>query len=303
LKTAVIADIHGNLPALNAVLADARGHGVERYVLAGDYVIDLPWSNEVTEIIRDLENCTAVQGNKEGYLRDYRAEDQSGWIYEQFNSIYQAVRDLSPENTDYLLSLPKSAIAVLPSGKKIFVTHWVPGFRTGGKLAAHSAQFYRKMMQNKVIDRNVFLNHVHDFLQQGYVIDALSGIDTDIVVFGHTHLQWHGMCNGKLVLNPGSCGLPLDGDNRAAYTVLDGDQIDERRVPYDIEAVISEAKRSEMYKQGMVWVDLCFAAMRSGYDTFSTFFERCEKLANERGESGIPYSNEVWNDAYTISNR
>jgi predicted phosphodiesterase len=295
LKTAVIADIHANLPALEAVLADARGCGIERYVFAGDYIFDLPWPNEVTEIIRGLENATVVQGNKEGYLHEYW-NDRSGWIHEQFGPIYQTVRELTAENAEYLMNLPKSA-----TDGCIYVTHWISGFRTGGKLAAQSARMYREMMQNTAFDRDGFLEHVHEFLRQGYVADALSGLDSDIIVFGHTHLQWHGVCGGKLVLNPGSCGMPLDGDNRAAYTVIDGDQVGERRVPYDVEAVINEAKRSEVYRQGRVWGELCFAAMRSGYDTFAPYFEKCDRLAAERGETGLPYSNGVWNDAYDLS--
>jgi predicted phosphodiesterase len=292
VKTAVLADIHGNLPALNAVLADARGCGVERYLLAGDYIFDLPWSNEVTETIRNLENMTAASGNKEGYLRDYW-KNRSGWVYEQFGSIYQAVREMKPENADYLMDLPQAA-----AEGNVYITHWFPGFRDGGKLACNSAQLYREAKQNPSYDREAFVRHLHDFLQQDYVADALSGIDADIVVFGHVHIQWHGVCGGKLVLNPGSCGMPLDGDTRASYTILDGNQIDERRVAYDIEAAINEAKQSEVYRQGRVWAELCFAAMRSGFDTFFPHFERCERLANERGETGFPYSNEVWNLAF-----
>ena len=53
-RTAILSDIHGNLPALEAVLADARGQSIDRYVLLGDYVFDLPWSNEVCQALMAL---------------------------------------------------------------------------------------------------------------------------------------------------------------------------------------------------------------------------------------------------------
>ncbi|MCL2002777.1 MAG: metallophosphatase family protein [Oscillospiraceae bacterium] len=307
MKTAVIADIHGNLPALNAVLADARGCGVERYILAGDYIFDLPWSNEVTETVRSLEGATAVRGNKEGYLPKFLSGDRSGWTFDQFGAMYQTIRELKPDNAEYLLSLPESAAVILPSGGTVYVTHWFPGFRDGGKLAAQSAQLYREASQNPSYDREAFLRHVHEFLRRDYVVNALSGVDAEVIVFGHTHLQWHGACGGRLVLNPGSCGQPLDGDNRAAYTLLtdapDGITAEERRVCYDVEAVIAETERSEIYRQGRAWIELVLAALRSGLDTFGSFFELCERLANERGQSGIPYSNEVWNLAFETAQR
>lgn len=302
MKVAVIADVHGNRPSLNAVLADARAFGAERFILAGDYIFDLPWSNEIAETLCALENATIVQGNKEGYLLSFLSQDRTGWTYEQFGAMYQAVRELKPKNAEYLLSLPQTATVKLLSGKTVYVTHWFPGFLTGGKTEAISSKFFCQASQSPSHNRAAFLDHVHEFLQRDYVLDSLSSVDTDAVVFGHSHLQWHGTCGGKLILNPGSCGQPLDGDNRAAYTMLidapDGIQVEERRVPYDVEAVIREAKESEGYRQGRVWNELCFAAMRSGFDTFGQFFALCEKLASEHGESGSPYSNEVWNLAF-----
>jgi predicted phosphodiesterase len=299
VRIAVLADIHGNLTALNAALDDARANGAERFILAGDYIFDLPWSNEVTETVRGLENAVAVQGNKEGYLPGFLAQDRDEWVYDQFGPMYQTVRELKPENAGYLLSLPQSAAAALPSGRTVYVTHWFPGFLSGGKTEAISSRLFREASQNPAFGRRAFLRRIDDFLQKSYVTETLSGVDAGAVVFGHTHLQWHGLCGDKLVLNPGSCGQALDGVNGAAYTLLtdtpDGLQAEERRVPYDVEAVIQEAKQSEVYRRGRVWAELIFAAMRSGFDTFAPFFALAEKLANERGQSGVPYSNEVWN--------
>ncbi|MDR0326389.1 MAG: metallophosphatase family protein [Oscillospiraceae bacterium] len=302
MRIAVLADIHGNLAALNAVLDDARVHGAEQFILAGDYIFDLPWSNEVTETIQSLESAAVILGNKEGYLPGLLSEHREGWVYEQFGSMVQTVRDMKPENAEYLLNLPQSATALLPSGRKVYIRHWFSEFGISGKTEAISAKMFREATQNRSFDRDAFMRGVHDFLQRPAIVDMVSAIDADAVVFGHTHLQWHGTCGGKLVLNPGSCGQPLDGDNHSAYTLLtdtsEGLLVEERRVSYDVESVIRKAKQSAVYRQGRVWVELVFAAMRSGFDTFGPFFGLAEKLANERGQSGIPYSNEVWNLSY-----
>ncbi len=82
MKYAIISDIHGNLPALNAVLEDARNHDVEAYMLVGDYYCDLPYPNEVVDTIRNLENAYVIKGNKEGYLNNLAKTDQSEWVFE-----------------------------------------------------------------------------------------------------------------------------------------------------------------------------------------------------------------------------
>lgn len=302
MKIAVIADIHGNLPAFEKVLEDARNQGAERYILVGDYIFDLPWSNEVTEAIRSLDNAIVIQGNKEGYLPGLISQDRSGWVYDQFGPLYQTIRELKPENSEYLMALPPSASVSLPSGRTLFVTHWLPELAVGGKRKEISSRIYREETGQQPFSREEYQTCVDGFLKTCYVQEVVQGLGADVIVFGHTHLQWHGWCGDTLVLNPGSCGLPLDGDNSAAYTLLTdtsaGIQVEERHVVYDVEAVIHDAKQSEVYRKGKVWVELVFAAMRSGFDTFAPFMSLAERLANERGQSGIPYSNDVWSLAF-----
>ncbi|MDR1693138.1 MAG: metallophosphoesterase family protein [Oscillospiraceae bacterium] len=299
MKAAVLADVHGNLPALKAVLEDARIQGAEKFVLAGDYVFDLPWSNGVTETVRGLSGAAVAAGNKEGYLKAYQ---EGQWDCDQLGAMGQTMRELTPENRDYLTSLPPSATLTLPLGKRIFAAHWFPGFLTGGKQTAISSRMFRVAAETPGFTREAFWEEVRAFLEHGYVADALREADADVFVFGHTHLQWHGFAGDKLLLNPGSCGVPLDGDTRAPYTLLtetpDGFTVEERRVRYDVEAAIREAEQSEVYRRGKVWLELVFAALRTGLDTFAPFFDAASRIANERGETFPPFSDEVWNLAY-----
>ena len=64
----------------------------------------------------------------------------------------------------------------------------------------------------------------------------LAGVDARVVVFGHTHLAFTREHDGVTLINPGSVGLPFDGDTRASWAVLDGGGVEHRRVEYDLEA-------------------------------------------------------------------
>jgi diadenosine tetraphosphatase ApaH/serine/threonine PP2A family protein phosphatase len=73
--------------------------------------------------------------------------------------------------------------------------------------------------------------------------DLLDGVDAGRVVFGHTHVQFtREGPNGTELLNPGSVGMPWDGDHRAAYAVMDGDRVVCRRVEYDWEASVAAVR-------------------------------------------------------------
>jgi len=124
-------------------------------------------------------------------------------------------------------------------------------------------------------------------------------INADIIVFGHTHLQSYGSCGGKLLINPGSCGLPLDFNTAAPYTIVDTNDfsVTEKRVPYDVEAVIEYAQKSVMYGKGRIWMDLVFMALRTGMDPFGIFFEIAHQIKDAKGETGMFFSNETWAEA------
>src|SRR6185503_16849107 len=69
--------------------------------------------------------------------------------------------------------------------------------------------------------------------------ELLEGVRAKRVVFGHTHVQFQRTDAGGIeLLNPGSVGMPWDGDHRAAYAVIDGDRVEPRRVEYDWEAAV-----------------------------------------------------------------
>jgi putative phosphoesterase len=89
----------------------------------------------------------------------------------------------------------------------------------------------------------------------------LQNVEADVVCVGHTHIQFNIQVNGVLVLNPGSVGLPRDGDPRAGYAIIDDNKIEMKRVPYPIEDTIARIEAMPWPRRGK---DIMSYVLRSG---------------------------------------
>ncbi len=300
MKLAVISDVHGNYPALAKVIEDAVTYGVDRFVFIGDYIFDLPYSDEVVREIRKLDNAYVIAGNKEGYLKELSKQDQRDWVYNQMGAVYQTYRELSGEVMEYLLGLEENCYVPLSSGKMLYATHFFDGIITS-KTKCSSSDYHRRMLL-KPFTHEEFLSDFDELINQDTFRNAIDQINASVIVFGHNHLQGYGYCDGKLVVNPGSCGQPLDFNIDAAYSIVEetacGFNVIERRVAYDIESVISHAERSEVCQHGKIWSELVFLAMRTGRDWFGMFFKIAREIASAKGEKGQFFSNETWEETY-----
>jgi len=149
-----------------------------------------------------------------------------------------------------------------------------------------------------------YLDSFREFINSEENKENIEKIGADVVLFGHNHLQSYAYCGNTLVINPGSCGQPLDFDPSAAYTVLeitdDGLAVHERRAVYDVEGVIRRAMESDMYGKGYLWMDMVFMAIKNGRDYFGFLFEIAREITASKGESGHFFSNETWVEAHKM---
>jgi diadenosine tetraphosphatase ApaH/serine/threonine PP2A family protein phosphatase len=193
---AILYDIHGNIDALDAVLADAGDAGADRYFLGGDYALPSAKPLETLDRLRSLTNARWIRGNGERWLRDPPADQQIQDLYAR------QTRLLSEDVVDWLYGLPAQADA-------------------DGVLYVHGSP----------------LSDVESFAPQPEEGEErmLAGVSEKTIVFGHSHQQFRraGPAGTELV-NPGSVGMPLDGDPRAAWALWDGD-FEFRRTEYDVE--------------------------------------------------------------------
>ena len=224
MRYALISDIHANLPALEAVLADvARRADIAATWHLGDLVGYAPWPNETVALLR-AHGISGVAGNYDSTVATrYR---HCGCQYEDprqeqlsHQSYAWTLAHVSEETRRFLDGLP-FRVTIRPagghaSGPEITLVHGNQALNTVYVFAERSDGFLEKM---------------------GGALGARAG---EVVCFGHTHKPWHRVVNGVHFVNTGSVGRPKDGDWRAGYILLgvtpDAVDVEFVRVEYDVE--------------------------------------------------------------------
>lgn len=230
MKLGLISDVHGNRPALDAVLDDMPD--VDECIHAGDVVGYGPYPEAVLEAFRERD-IVSIQGNHDRAVL--------GDFHENFHGIPKAAAlwtadRLSDDDLAYLDALPVERVR---HDGRVRVVHGAP-------------------------DRPNQYVYPEDFEPS-----LLAG--EDVLVLGHTHMQASETFDAGIVVNPGSVGLPRDGDWRAAYAVLDLDErtVECRRVEYPkerVQARIEEYGLPEALVGGLEHGELVFGRTKRSVD-------------------------------------
>ncbi|WP_336035813.1 metallophosphoesterase family protein [Halobacterium yunchengense] len=205
MKVGVVSDVHANLVALGAVLADLPD--VDAVVCAGDVVGYNPWPAECVDALRERDVPT-VMGNHDRMVASGRNFRGNGMAQA---GVRHARRELNDVQRSWVERLPR---------------------------------------ERTLFDGRVKVVHDHPEVQDRYTYPEAFGPhllgDEDVLVLGHTHVQYHEAYDEGVVLNPGSVGQPRDRDPRAAYAVLDLDSlaVTEHRVEYDVERVAAAVREA-----------------------------------------------------------
>jgi diadenosine tetraphosphatase ApaH/serine/threonine PP2A family protein phosphatase len=206
---ALLYDIHGNLPALEAVLAEAEAAGGTSYLLGGDYAAFGPWPRETAELLETVPAIARIRGNAERWLREEPEAPASAQVF-LAAALTAARESLGPAFVQRFYELPGRAEL-----DEILVCHGSP------------------------------LSDIESFAPEAQAAEErlLAGEGQRTILFGHSHQQFERPGpNGTLLVNPGSVGAPLDGDTRAAWAVYEGGQIGFRRTEYDVERAASRMR-------------------------------------------------------------
>lgn len=297
MKYAIISDVHGNAPALRLVLEDARNQGAEGFLFAGDYCISAPWPNEVVDLIRRIPDAHVIRGNNDD-LYDF-PDDTSGQ-YE----IARWCRDaLTEENRRWLRDLP-AEMTFTCEGVAIHMAHSSEAF-VGKTLHAH---YRTSLLTRQYPDRPVAHETLlRDFRSRMAADEAfmarIARLDKGVYIFGHNHIQCHGDFRGRLLLNPGGCGDPLDcGECCSPYTLLSIGNgcctVTERRIPYDPEPLIGQVKQSGQYAAARVWSELMFLSWRTSREKMGSFIRYCAEYAERIGDKQRPFARDTWEAAF-----
>lgn len=228
MRLAILSDIHGNLFALDAVLAAIEAEGpFDALGVAGDLVEGGPHPRAVLERVRAL-GCPVVQGNNDYYLTVHDADSlrAAGKKERAIAGVAWARDQIGDAGVAYLAILPFSHVFPAPAGA------------TGQEVL---------MLHANARDQETHINP-DDAPEQ--VEHLLAGVAQHTVVFGHLHIPYVRHVNGRLLIDAASVGDPRDGDRRAAYAALqwDGERWEAaiRRVPYDLEATAAAYRASGM---------------------------------------------------------
>jgi len=206
MRVAALYDIHGNLPALEAVLQDVREAGVDRIVIGGD-VLPGPMPRETLEYLRALDMpADFIQGNGDRDVVSFLAGIDTGAVPAQFHEakVWNA-RQLQADDARMVESWPKTLRLSIPDLGEVLFCHATPRS-----------------------DTEIFTRLTPD--------DRLAPIFREagapLVICGHTHMQFDRTIGGVRVVNAGSVGMPFG--EPGAYWLLLGPDVELRRTPYDL---------------------------------------------------------------------
>lgn len=209
-RLAVMADIHGNLAALEAVLADVARVAPDRVVVNGDVINRGPQSRECLGIIRDT-GWPVVFGNHEEYVLKFRDDDiPEEWRTDWYLPTRRVAEELSDDDIAFIRALPWHFVVDEPGLPAIRIVHGSPRHLNEG---------------------------LGYWLSNAELCEIIAGVPEPVVIGAHSHRPFERHVDGRWVLNCGAVGAPFNGNPAAQYLVLDGSdgawQADFRAVPYD----------------------------------------------------------------------
>ncbi|MFI5272466.1 MAG: metallophosphoesterase family protein [Ktedonobacterales bacterium] len=251
LTFAVIADLHGNLPALNAVLDDLERLQPERVVVAGDFVNRGPQSRAVLERVAPY-GFPAISGNHDTWLaslahgRGLPDDWESSWT----TPVRRAVAELTPEWVAWLEALPAALTLDLPGTSPVRIVHGSPrGAREGMGRLRSDAQ----------------------------VAESLVGVDERTVIGAHIHYPFERRVGDRHVIVVGAVGVPFNGDINAQYGLFHWDdgrwRFEHRSVPYDHEPVYEAWRASGYLDDGSLASELMMREHETARTQYVPFWE------------------------------
>ncbi len=228
MKVGIISDIHGNIKALEAVLQELKSKDIEKIIVLGDLIGGAPMSEEVVQKIMILQDkLIIVKGNRETHL----IEGLPKVVHDEKFEVTQEQKDahkylgneLSDKSKQFIKNLPREIEFEL-EGKKIYVSHY-PLDQKGN---------FRKHIKKANIKENE---------------EMFSGIDADIYLYGHTHVENYNRRNDKIYVNPGALGCPGKTDF-APYGILniENDKVtyEQLYAKYNVQEVIDYMKETQI---------------------------------------------------------
>jgi predicted phosphodiesterase len=269
MRLALLADIHGNLPALQAVANELERLQPDQVVVDGDLINAVPFSAEVIDYVR-AKQWIVVRGNHEFYYLDFGTEraipgceDPDRW-----GQLHWLLEHVTPGQGQYLAMLPDDYTFFLPGASPLRIAHGVPGRnRTGFYRSQADAAIAAEIIG--VREHTLVSAHTHVQIDRHITADedVLGGLAADPHAGADLYLHpprpqrhWH-------VINPGSVGLPLDERPLAQFAILEnvperivrgGWRVTHHAVTYDRRPALDAYATTGMLEAGGVMSQLFY---------------------------------------------
>jgi predicted phosphodiesterase len=293
MRVAVLADIHGNLPALEAVLADASQQGVDEYIVAGDFTGG-PHPQETLDLLLSL-GCWLIRGNSEDYvLAIDTGEAPRAWqVSDQWATLRWSFERLSRESIDHIAGLPEQRCLVLNGAAPLRVVHGSPSNPSAflypdGDLTA--LEFYRRA---ELLPQDGQLPEL---------AAVLAGVGEQTLVCGHSHISWIQEADGRLAVNVGAVSSPNNDDLGAQYGLLEWREghwwAKLRSVPYDLEEARAAFENTGLLEAGGAMAEAFLLGILTAQNVPGRFARHVRRLEEAAGcVPGEETPDAVWQQA------
>jgi len=221
----VLADIHGNLPALEAVAAEIDLLNPDLVFVAGDFQNRGPNPREVTKFVAQ-SGWTLLRGNHEDYVIRQSQSSGSQDLTEYYNWMpARWTADLTSDFVDSIRKLPISTTLIGPDKLTITIAH--------GSARSNNEGFFPTTTEAKARE-------------------MIGNDPPGLLCVGHSHLPFVRQVNATLLVNVGAVGFPFDGDRRASFGLITWDrdrwEVEIRRVKYAVEEVLEQFEKVNFYQ-------------------------------------------------------
>ena len=215
MRLAALYDIHGNLPALDAVLAEVESLGVDRLVIGGDFIWG-PFPSETVDRLRALgERAAIIAGNSEREVVDRL--DVAGELPPHLVApVRWTAERLRDDQFEFVAGLGKTRVLDVEA--------------LGPTLFCHATPRSDEELITKATPDDA-------------LAEVLTDVEQEVVVCGHTHMQFDRESGTRRVVNPGSVGMPYE-HKPGAYWALLGPSVQLQRTNYDIAAAVESIRAS-----------------------------------------------------------
>ncbi len=238
-KIAILSDIHANITALKACIEDLQQQSIDLLVFLGDNVSDYPLPEATFDYIYELKkqySTVFVKGNREDYLLNpkehWKASSKNG-------SLYHTCQHLRPMDIEFMKTMPLNQRIELEGTDPILIAHGSP----------------MDCYQGLYKDDPELMNWFDKFEEK-------------LLIVGHTHAPFILKQGERMIINPGSVGSSVNGDNRAQYLLLEWNDCEwvplQKYIAYDYTLEQQRMIDSKYYEDCFYWAAACFKNLETG---------------------------------------